>query len=259
MDKNEIEVLRRFIGWMMAPGSSPKVWERIEPETRFAMRSAYFLLNYDPGRDAESFITVTLERLLQRVSRVNEPLQVEYQGQVRGRIVWPATFKARYREDFDHSRFVCRQARRQYDTPENQLLKFVVERMGEGLRAIPEVIRHGFCYFPVSAAGLLPAAERIMRMESSLSNFRRHSRLRAVSLPAHITESHIRKAKMSPAEDYAEAADLFQSYARFYLQSDWRRHMARGARRVLPLPGALTAEGEMWVRLGAELMREGGF
>lgn len=258
IEENEVEILRRFIGRMMSPGSSPKVWERVDPQTRFAMRSAYFLLNRDPGRDAETFITVTLERLLQRVSRVNEPMQVEYQGQVRGRVVWPATFKARYREDFDQSRFVCRQVQREYDTPENQLLKFVVERIYESLRATPEVIRNGFSYFPLSAgAGLLPAAERIARMEAALNNFHRHSRLRAVTLPAYVTESHLLKAKTSTVEDYAEAADLYQSYARCFLRSDWS-HTARITRRILPLPAELTAEGEMWIELGAGLMREGG-
>src|SRR5262245_19398105 len=102
MADNEIKVLRRFVGRLMSPGRIP-VWEQVDTETRFAMRSAYFLLNHEPGYDAESFVTVTLERLLQRISRVNEPMQVEYQGQVRGRIIWPATFKARYREDYDPS------------------------------------------------------------------------------------------------------------------------------------------------------------
>lgn len=253
MADNEIKVLRRFVGRLMSPGRIP-VWEQVDTETRFAMRSAYFLLNHDPGYDAESFVTVTLERLLQRISRVNEPMQVEYQGQVRGRIIWPATFKARYREDYDPSRYVCRQVRREYDTPENQLLKFMVERIYESLSAIPEVIRNGFSYFPVSAgAGSLPAADRIGRMESSVRNFHKHSRLRAVTLPANITEFHLLKAKMSPVEDYGEAADLYQSYSRCFLRSDWR-HTARIARRVLPLPADLTTEGETWIELGAGLL-----
>jgi Domain of unknown function (DUF2357) len=257
MEDNEIKVLRRFVGWLMAPGSPRKVWERVAPETRFAMRSAYFLLDIDPGRDAESFVTVTLERLLQRASRVSEPLRVECRGQVRGRVVWPATFKARYREDLDPSRYVCRQIQREYDTPENQLLKFMVERIYESLRAIPAAIRNGFSYFPVTAgAGLLPAAERIERMESSVRNFHRHSRLRAVTAPSHITESHMLKAKMSHVEDYAEAADLYQSYARCFLRGDWR-HASRIAKRVLPLPAEPTMEGETWIELGAELIREG--
>jgi len=257
MEDNEIKILRRFIGWTMSPGSHRKVWERVGPETRFAMRSAYFLLDHDPGRDAESFATVTLERLSQSVCRVNEPLQVEYQGQVRGRVLWPATFKARFRGDFDPSRYVCSQLRREYDTPENQLLKFVVERIFECLRSIPGVIRNGFSCFPVSAgAGLLPAAERIGRMESSVSDFQKHARLRAVTLPAHITESHLLKAEMSPVKDYAEAAFIYQSYARCFLQSDWR-HTARIARRVLPLPLDLTEEGETWIEMGAELIRQG--
>ncbi|HKE03659.1 MAG TPA: AAA family ATPase [Blastocatellia bacterium] len=111
--------------------------------------------------------------------------------------------------------------------------------------------------FPVSAgAGFLPAADRIGRMESSVRNFQKHSRLRAVTLPAHITESHLLKAEMSPVRDYAEVADLYQSYARCFSRSDWR-HTARIARRVLPLPAELTTEGETWIELGAELIREG--
>src|SRR5262245_31666840 len=88
-DNNESSILRRFIGWTMAQHPPRKVWERVDPKTSFAMRSAYFLLDQDTGRDAEHFITVTLERLLQCVSRVNQPLQVEYQGQVRGKVIWP--------------------------------------------------------------------------------------------------------------------------------------------------------------------------
>ena len=258
IESDEIKILRRVIGWAMSPGSPRKVWDRVDPETRFAMRSAYFLLDHDPGRDVESFVTITLERLMQSVSRVNEPLQVEYQGQVRGRVIWPATFKARYREDFDPSRYVCRQTQRECDTPENQLLKFMIERIYESLRAIPEVIRNGFICFPVSAAaGLWPSAERLGRMELSVRNVQKHSRLRAVTLPAHITETHLLKAEMSPVKDYAEVAGLYQGYARCFLQRDWR-HTSRIARRALPLPADLTAESETWIELGAELIRGSG-
>lgn len=263
MEENEVKILRRYVSWVMSPGSGDSVWEGVDPETRFAMRSAYFLLDYEPGRDAESFVTFTLERLLQRVSRVNHQLQVECQGEVRGRVLWPATFKARYREDFDQTRYVCRQSRGEYDTPENQLLKFVVERMYSCLRVVPQIIRDGFSYFPASKENGPPASlrgieERLGVMESSLNNFHRHSRLRAVSMPAYVTEAHLRSAKMSAIEDYGEAADVYLRYARCFLHEDWRRHMARIASRVLPLPAELTAEGESWLRLGAELTRERG-
>src|SRR5262245_51146942 len=115
MDKarpdDELEILRHFTRLVAAEESARTVWQRVDAELRFALQSAYLLLDHNPGEDAESFITFTLERLSQCIRRVNEPLQVEYQGQVRGRVIWPATFKARYREDHDPSRYVCRQLR----------------------------------------------------------------------------------------------------------------------------------------------------
>lgn len=64
-------------------------------------RSPMASYELDTWPDHTGHITQLLERLLYQLDHVTERRRVEYQGQVRGRVVWPATYKARYAEHFD--------------------------------------------------------------------------------------------------------------------------------------------------------------
>jgi hypothetical protein len=249
-----IEVFNRWIRWTHFPRDRrPRIWEEAAFEQLALVQAAYFLLDVEPGYDVETFLTSKLERLLRRISRSTEPLQTEYQGRVRGRIIWPASFKARYRQDYDPSRYVCREVKRQYDTPENQLLKFLVERIHEIVRSVPEVIRQGFCYFPSSETPSLIEI-RLRQMENALSTFRLDARLRDVSLPPRITESHILRAETARIEDYGDVAKVYRRYRQLVLSPEYQRTMMLVADRVLLLPGRVRGpDGEFWIKIAAEL------
>ena len=113
----ELDIHRRLLT-AAVNAVRPTPWEQIVPANlRFAARAAYFLL--DAGEreaesfipDAETFLTESLERLLRKLTRVTERQQVERHGQVRGRVLWSATYKARYVQDYDPGLFVCRDVR----------------------------------------------------------------------------------------------------------------------------------------------------
>ncbi len=248
-------VLRRVLELMMTP---PLVAERERLFTS-AMRAeatmAYFLLDTRPRNNVETFITYTLGRLLRQLNRYTEQHQVEYQGQVRGRIVWTATFKSRYTQSNDPTRYVCREVRHQYDTPQNQLLKYMVERLDNCLKTIPKALRMGGCYSPGSGGrGTSNSAIRLERMEVALNNFQRHARLREVTLPLYIEELHLARTETARTEEYAELARIYRRYQEFIESPTWEQLMTVG-KRVLLLPGNPEADGERWIQLAVNILR----
>jgi hypothetical protein len=253
---DETAVLRRLLGLTMAAPPAG-FWERgFTPEARPVFAATYFLLDAMPGEDVETFVRVTLRRLLQQLTRRTERQQAVYQGQVRGRIHWDATYKARYGQDYDPTRYVCHEVRRQYDTPENQLVKYMVEQIGTCLRMIPEGLREGTCYYPATTGqprDRLPTAARIQDLQDALTRSRAKVRLRDISLPPSIDESYLVRAETSRTEEYAEVAYLYRRYQQVVLSLSWHSMVAIG-KRVLPLPSAVGAEEDAWIRLGAAIL-----
>jgi hypothetical protein len=252
----ETAVLRRLVGLAMA-SSAAGFWQRgLAPEVRPVFAATYFLLDNKPGRDVETFIHVTMKRLLQQLTRRTERQPVTYQGQVRGRIDWAATYKARYSQDYDPTRYVCHEVRRQYDTPENRLLKYMVEQVTTCMSMIPEALRQGSCYTPATngqPGGQLATIARIQNLQDALINSRASVRLRDISLPDTIDESYLVRAETSRTEEYAEVAYLYRHYQQVVLSLSWKGIVAIG-RRVLVLPAAAGAEEDAWIRLGAAIL-----
>jgi hypothetical protein len=228
--------------------------ELFDPETDLAVTSAFFLLGRDRHGGVEQFITHSLGRLLQQLSRSTERQQVEYRGQVRGRILWPATFKARYTQDYDPTRFVCKEVHSRYDTPENQLLKYVMERIDECLKAVPAAIWDGVCYLPVDETHVpLDTATRLGRMDAAMRLLWRNVRLREIDVPDSITEFHLLRAETAQLEEYARVAHVYRQYRDIVLIPSWNS-LVRVGKRVLPLPGRRGEAENRWIRLGAAIL-----
>jgi hypothetical protein len=243
-------VLLRLSGLLMAhlPTSS---LEALEANVRAALQSAYLLADVGPDRDVDLLLATTVERLVYRLKPKTERRRTEYQGRVRGRVLWPETSKARLGEDGDPTRFVCREIVRRYDTPENQLLRFVLERLAEAARLFPPSLRAGACLYP-HTFGLAPAstAARLARIEARLNAFLRNPGLRAVSVPASVTRAHLLRARSIRVDEYATMARFYERYAAMTAPDSWLDEVARAGKRVLPLPANLVGDAETWLRLG---------
>ncbi|MCI0387901.1 MAG: hypothetical protein MOB07_03895 [Acidobacteria bacterium] len=253
----ESEVLRRLVGLLMAPRSPVPLEQTLDPALHRAARAAYFLL--DPGGrvNVETFVTYTLTRLLHQLNCNAEPQQVTYRGRVRGRIVWPATFKARHGSDYDPSRFVCREVRRLYDTPENMLLKYMIERIEQCLRVVPEPLHIGERYFPAATdrqSSVTATAALLETIETAIRNFRRNIYLREIVAPQTITEFHLLRAETARIEEYADLARLYRRYQAVVASSAWDE-LAQIGKRVLPLPRRTGLDGDQWIRFGAAVLR----
>jgi Domain of unknown function (DUF2357) len=237
---------------LRATGRQTIAWP--SPEPAFAVAATYFVLDLDRQGGVEWFIVHTLSRLVPQLLHSTEQQSVMYRGQVRGRILWPATFKARYTDDYDPSRFVCYEVRQRYDTPENQLLKYMIGQLTACLTAIPEAIRHGMCYLPADEQRVsIDTATRVGRMETTLHNLQRNVRWREITMPPCITEAHLMKAERALTADYTVVAHMYRRYYQIVLRPSWVSVYQIG-QRVLPLPARPGSAKDAWIALGAAIL-----
>jgi hypothetical protein len=253
---NRLEVLESLLRRYLELGRADfSAWGQ-EPD--FPTAATYFVLDLAAGQGVEPFVTFTLGRLLQQLSRTTLQLQAEYHGQVRGRVLWEATHKARYTESYDPNLFVCREVHQRYDTPENQLLKYMLLVIDECLKAVPPEIRQGNCYLPQRKPGGFTAGletiNRLGSMEATIHRLQRSVRLIEIEAPSAINEYHLLRARTSRLEEYAEVAFLYDQYKRLVLQRSWNTLVESG-HRVLPLPDSPNGQGERWVGLAATILR----
>lgn len=250
----EVVLLRQLVRLTLIP-QLPQIEDDVQQGRIAGLSAAYFLLALDQQGGIEQFVTYQLGRIVQQLSRTTEQKRVEYTGQVRGRILWSETVKARTSGDFNAQRYVCREVLRRYDTPENQLVKFMIERIYEALHAVPALIRSGVCYFP--AGGMVAptlAAPRLRRMETALNSLRYHVRLREIPDPAKIDLEHLHAAANTRLEEYNEVVKAYRQYQALMLQPTWSALVGVGKTALL-LPGTLTGESERWMEVAAAILQ----
>ena len=247
-------VMGRFIYHLTRAEQPPLTAFSLDP----ILLTAYFLLdtNNDGNQSALAFVTHTLSRLLQQLTRSTEQQAVLYEGQVRGRILWPATYKARFNDGFNPNRYVCRQVHQRYDTLENQLLKYLMVKINDSLRLLPETIRRGYYYQIGPNQPLQATAELSGQMETSLNHLWRNVRLAEISTPDYITEQHLLQAQTVRFEEYAYAAHLYRRYQALVLQPSWATLQAVG-QRVVCLPAHSGDWEDKWIALSAALLKTG--
>ena len=223
---------------LQAEKSPVDFWRSLPPSRRYAVASTYFTVAVAPltpdGLTLDHFLEQIVARLLQGLSRRTRREEVTYSGRVRGTINWPATFKARHGRDYDPTRFVCRELRYEYDTMENQLLRFFVQRLVESIHLVPDSIRRGE-WFAIGRNESISIADRMNRLESRLTEQLRHVHFREVTLPTHITPEHLLRAGTSRTEEYGAVATLYRQYVAIVRNGEWsstRRLLRTGL--VLP-------------------------
>ena len=259
------EVLAYFTRRCLAPPDNFQRVHGIRPDHTACV--VYFLLDlaFDPHTEltglqdlsalsgVDPFIQHTLPRLLQQLSHSTDQHPVQYHAQVRGRILWNATYKARLSEEYDPAKFVCAEVRQRYDNPENQLLKYLLEQIEKEIKAIPQTIRDGRCILPQGEERLPEdASRRLEALETAILRLKRNVRLREITSPDEINERHKLRAGTSRTEEYSNAVELYYQYERMVLRPSWHS-LAAAARHILPLPARLDETTRSWVDLAADL------
>lgn len=261
----ETTVLRLLLARLMAARPDRLALNDFDRRQQTAISATFFLLDGQPRHNTERFVTYTLGQLIEQLGRETERPYTTTMGQVRGQINWQATHKARYSDDYNPGRFICREVRRDYDTPQNQLLKFVVERIYEAMQAVPREVRQGVCYFPAQPdAAMLPGpamafatatAARLDRMEAALNRARLHAGYRAIVEPQALTADHTRAAALAREEAFGEALATLDRYQALHHGSGRTKALAAAGRWVLPLPSQSEGPGALWLGLAVAILR----
>lgn len=89
------------------------------------LKAIHFLLS-DEVKDLIEILPILMRNLSHSTRKETE----EFRGQIKGRIDWNQTLKTRYAKRFDDkSLFICQPPSKYYDLEENQLLKFLLNKI----------------------------------------------------------------------------------------------------------------------------------
>lgn len=251
--QDEIAVLRRFVALQLAP--PPDAPPPADVHTAVALA---LLLDDAPVQDLAHFCRYDLPRLLQHLSRRTQGTRTTLHGRVRGRIEWPATVKARLSGEYDPMRFVCREVRHQFDTPENQLLVALLDLLDAAHAAVPAWLRDGTS---IAGAGEeAPATHRrLAELRVSMQRARRNVYLRQVTPPAVVTDAQRRRAAQADVPEYGRVLALhthMHGYLRRPEHPAAHAYAAAVFRRTLPLPAALTPRTEAWLQMLVRMLEQ---
>jgi hypothetical protein len=231
-------------------GVPPQVFLDANESLRRGLCAAYFLSDTRRRLDVAVFLIETVPMLLRRLHRTVQHQRVEYTGQIRGRVDWQATYKARYRDDYNPTLYVCRRPERRDDTPENQLLKYMLLAIERLLADVPEALRRAECWSLKTMGEKDWLAARVKTLEHRLRVSLAHIRLREVEPPPAITPRHLLRARTSKTELYGLVALLYEQYREVVLRHRWER-VRPIFRRTLLLPAPETPQGDLFLRLAA--------
>lgn len=235
---------------LQAPLPDPQTALHQVVDWRFAFTAAYFLADTRPQGDVAAFVQHTVPLLLRQLQRTTEHQRETYVGRVRGRIDWPATTKARYQTGYNPAIYVCRQPQRLEDTPENQLLKFVLTAVDRATMMVSPAMLGAERWTAESGAEPNWLRGRIAAVSQLLRPLLGHIRLRQVTLPDAITPQHLLKARTSKTELYGRVADIYQQYHALIIQGDWAALRPLFAHTLL-LPTESSPEAQSYIRLAA--------
>ncbi len=148
-----------------------------------------------------------IRRIKTTVSKKSEPLQ----GEIRGRIDWQGTIKRRSRSNYqDKTEYVCQQTRKNYEVPENLVLKSLLsiihEIVSEDLKpALQEDSQYKWLGEWVTDGGKLKQTLNDVFLRNVYLN-------RVETEGGNITDRTINSVKKSRSKFYREAAKLLERY-----------------------------------------------
>ncbi|MGK7956849.1 MAG: DUF2357 domain-containing protein [Crocosphaera sp.] len=249
------DVINALIFYLMNPLPLSLEEVLLSKSQKLIIRLIYFLLNQKKEENFNYFVLDTLPRLLEQIHHTTIRKNVEYQGKIRGQVLWPATYKARLSQDYNPNLYHCRQVQLYFNTPENQLLKYLIETLQRDLKIIPPFIRNGFCFISTpKQQNIIAIISSLQIIENTLKQALKNIYLRQVESLHHISSLHLQKAENSRIEDYGQVAKLYQNYHQNMIQSDLYPFYREGQHFLL-LPNQVTAETDIWIKAAAVCLK----
>ena len=177
------------------------------------LKKIHFLLS-----DEVAVFIETSKKLVRNLSHSTRNHDIISRGMIRGSIDWCKTYEERSKEGFKNgSIFACKTTNKIYDLPENQLLKFLINRIISMTKdnAIGEIA-------PLE----LKESEKeywhndIIKIRRTALKIRRNSRMRDISDVNDIKPQTVRKAFKNKNNQYKAVVDCYLLYRKIFLDDD---------------------------------------
>jgi hypothetical protein len=210
--------------------------------------SALCFLLYRPRQEEHMSVTRlfshTLPLLLSQLNRTTQPRRITLHGRTRGRVDWSCTYKGRYAEDNNPALFVCQQSGRQFDHPENQLLRYLLHCIEHCLTRVPPELRRWDAWGPPLPDRPYSVGPALATIAHYLQRTSHNVYLTQVTLPVQVDERHLRAARTSRNLLYQEIVALYELYAHVVDTPVWDRWVDV-LNQTLPLPPDGEAVGSL--------------
>lgn len=239
-------LLEQIAQSMVADGSEAR---NLTAAERRRWAYCLFILHFCAA-DLVDFLEETAMRISQQLQANTEPVQQTHRGRIRGRVLWPATVKARAVDNGDPTLFACRHSRRHFVTPENELFAFLISNIAQGIQHLPPWLVSGMAYFEQSNGTHVgtnigqPLAEQFEKARSALNRLQRTAYLATIPTPERVTEFHLLRAETARM---GELGDVAVHARRYLLAVDNLEptELAQLSRRLFVLPHMEMAEGDV--------------
>ena len=177
------------------------------------LKKIHFLLS-----DEVAVFIETSKKLVRNLSHSTRNHDIISRGMIRGSIDWCKTYEERSKEGFKNgSIFACKTTNKIYDLPENQLFKFLINR-------IISMTRNSSIGDKTPLK--LEESEKdiwhndILRTRRTALQIRKNSRMRDISDVDYIKPKTVRKAFKNKNNQYKAVVDCYLLYRKIFLEDD---------------------------------------
>ena len=177
------------------------------------LKKIHFLLS-----DEVAVFIETSKKLVRNLSHSTMNHDIISRGMIRGSIDWCQTYEERSKEGFKNgSIFACKTTNKIYDLPENQLFKFLINR-------IISMTRNSSIGDKTPLK--LEESEKdiwhndILRTRRTALQIRKNSRMRDISDVDYIKPKTVRKAFKNKNNQYKTVVDCYLLYRKIFLEDD---------------------------------------
>lgn len=211
------------------PPADPAAFGLVAGERgRLTWLSGLCLLLYgadsDPPTGVSRFCLQTAPRLLPQLNRKTELQRVGGNAGITGRIDWSSTLKARLSEDASEAVFVLRENNRVFDRPENQLVKFLIDRIQRCLDNIPAAVWAWHAWgWRLNSADRAPfgVEEQLATLAHRARVLAAHISLRGVTLPETAADQQVAAARTARNPLYSQVVETYLLYRGVVETPNW--------------------------------------
>lgn len=186
---------------------------RLTPAELLLLKKIHFL----ESNETKTFIEVS-KKLVKNLSHSTEnPVEIN-RGMVKGSIDWKKTLEERSKEGFKNkSIFACRTTNKIYDLPENQLFKFLLNRVADFTRS--NVIGDEPS-LKLKESEVEKWQDSIIKSRRTALKIRNKSHVRDVTDISYVKPKFVRRAYSNKNDQYKAVVDCYKLYRDLFLDDD---------------------------------------